>query len=296
MANRYSNLPYLVLTCLDGDSCTVFFEPWGSEHELGRDDVFTVYTSELSAGGVEVSYTARGISLMFSTDAPLTSLFEDRGEGGPFGVVQLVGVEEQSQSLDDVLAGVGGVAAVRGGEGNAELGRADDVPDPSAGGGQFPVDDRDRPAVAGDHVGGPDVRVGDDRAAARIRDLGRPGGVRARGPSLERVVDPAQQFAERRQEIITGDPRRERRQGHVAVDPAQYLATLLVLAAWADRYRRHSWEHLVQMGQQGVRGRGGRMPGPANRVADSHHLALVRVSAGQDDLIVDGVHFLAIRW
>ena len=72
MVDRYSNLPYLVLTCLDGDSCMVFFEPWGSEHELRRDDVFTVYTSELSAGGVEVSYTARGISLMFYTDVPLT--------------------------------------------------------------------------------------------------------------------------------------------------------------------------------------------------------------------------------
>jgi len=50
----------------------IYLEPWGTEYVLLRGDVFQVTSSAFSTGDVEVSYVARGISLTFTTDAPIT--------------------------------------------------------------------------------------------------------------------------------------------------------------------------------------------------------------------------------
>lgn len=66
-----SIVPSLQLTCLDGDQCSVYFEPWGTEYVLLRGDVFHVETEALASGDVEVSYVSDGISLAFSADVPI---------------------------------------------------------------------------------------------------------------------------------------------------------------------------------------------------------------------------------
>jgi hypothetical protein len=66
-----SIVPSLQLTCLEGDQCSVYLEPWGTEYVLLRGDVFHVQTEALATGDVEVSYVSGGISLAFYTDVPI---------------------------------------------------------------------------------------------------------------------------------------------------------------------------------------------------------------------------------
>ena len=60
--------PILLLTCLGAEQCTVYFEPWGSEHVLKRGDVFNIRSGALAKGQVEVSVVPNGISVCFSSD------------------------------------------------------------------------------------------------------------------------------------------------------------------------------------------------------------------------------------
>jgi hypothetical protein len=71
MSSVRTGAPSLKLTCLEGDQCSVYFEPWGTEYILLKGDVFYVQTEALAAGDVEVSYVNGGISLAFSTDVPI---------------------------------------------------------------------------------------------------------------------------------------------------------------------------------------------------------------------------------
>lgn len=64
-------LPSLTLTCLEGDWCSVYLEPWGTEYTLVKGDVFHVRTAALTTGDVEISYVSGGISLGFQTDDPV---------------------------------------------------------------------------------------------------------------------------------------------------------------------------------------------------------------------------------
>jgi len=64
--------PIIKLTCLAGNECMVYFEPWGTEYVLARGEVFEVSSAAFSTGDVEVSYLAGGISLAFSSDADVT--------------------------------------------------------------------------------------------------------------------------------------------------------------------------------------------------------------------------------
>jgi hypothetical protein len=50
----------------------VYFEPWGTEYVLSREDVFQVSSSAFSTGDVEVSYAIGGISIAFTSSAPIT--------------------------------------------------------------------------------------------------------------------------------------------------------------------------------------------------------------------------------
>ena len=64
--------PNICLTCIEGEQCMVYFEPWGTEYVLSRGDVFQVSSSAFSTGDVEVSYAKGGISIAFTSSAPIT--------------------------------------------------------------------------------------------------------------------------------------------------------------------------------------------------------------------------------
>ncbi|HWH25192.1 MAG TPA: hypothetical protein VNT53_00920 [Pseudolysinimonas sp.] len=64
--------PHLTLTCIDEAQCKVYFEPWGTEHVLERGTVMYVESAALLSGDVEVSYVTGGITLVFTSDAPVT--------------------------------------------------------------------------------------------------------------------------------------------------------------------------------------------------------------------------------
>ncbi len=62
-------MPSLIITCLEGDACQVYFEPYGSEHTLIRGDAFPVEPPPSMLEPVEVSYVAGGISVMVLSEA-----------------------------------------------------------------------------------------------------------------------------------------------------------------------------------------------------------------------------------
>ncbi len=64
----------LTLTCLTGRQCSVYFEPWGTEHILVTGDMFHVESPALASGDVEVSYVDGGIALTFTADVPVVVL------------------------------------------------------------------------------------------------------------------------------------------------------------------------------------------------------------------------------
>jgi len=63
-----SDRPSLILSCLDGDECIVYFEPWGSERSLKRGETLRVETDALVKAAVEVSLVPGGISVCVSSD------------------------------------------------------------------------------------------------------------------------------------------------------------------------------------------------------------------------------------
>lgn len=71
MSSISHRVPSLRLTCIEGDQCSVYVEPWGTEYILLRGDVFHVETEALASGDVEVSYVNGGISLGFYADVPI---------------------------------------------------------------------------------------------------------------------------------------------------------------------------------------------------------------------------------
>ena len=58
----------LQLSCFDGDECIVYFEPWGTEHVLTREDHFRIETDALAKGAVEISVVSGGISVCVSSE------------------------------------------------------------------------------------------------------------------------------------------------------------------------------------------------------------------------------------
>jgi hypothetical protein len=61
-------MPSFVISCREGDSCQVYFEPHGSQHTLVRGDAFLVQPPASALDPVEVSYVAGGISVMVMSD------------------------------------------------------------------------------------------------------------------------------------------------------------------------------------------------------------------------------------
>ena len=62
-------MPSLIITCLEGDACQVYFEPYGSENTAVRGDAFLVKPPASTLEPVEVSYVAGGISVMVLSKA-----------------------------------------------------------------------------------------------------------------------------------------------------------------------------------------------------------------------------------
>lgn len=71
MSSARTAVPSMKLTCIEGERCSVYLEPWGTEYILLQGDVFHVQTEAFASGDVEVSYVHGGISLAFSTDDPV---------------------------------------------------------------------------------------------------------------------------------------------------------------------------------------------------------------------------------
>lgn len=61
----------LTITCLDGEKCIIYFEPWGTEHILSVGEIMYVDSPAIASGHVEVAYTDGGIVLAFTVDAPV---------------------------------------------------------------------------------------------------------------------------------------------------------------------------------------------------------------------------------
>lgn len=75
-------IPELILTCIEGDECLVYFEPWGSEHILRKGDAFTVRTLAIATSNVEISFVKNGIIVGISSDAPI-SVTDNQGKELP---------------------------------------------------------------------------------------------------------------------------------------------------------------------------------------------------------------------
>jgi hypothetical protein len=58
----------LIITCLEGDACQVYFEPYGSEHTLVKGDEFLVEPPASMLEPVAVGYVAGGISVVISSE------------------------------------------------------------------------------------------------------------------------------------------------------------------------------------------------------------------------------------
>lgn len=71
MIGRSTTPPRIKVTCLDGEQCSLYIEPWGSEFTILRGDVLFVESEALLTGDVEVSYVAGGISIAFTADVPI---------------------------------------------------------------------------------------------------------------------------------------------------------------------------------------------------------------------------------
>jgi hypothetical protein len=67
-----SNSSTITLTCLNAEECTVYFEPWGSEHLLRQGDAFVVSSDAIAKGTVELSFVPGGLSVCFSSDDEVT--------------------------------------------------------------------------------------------------------------------------------------------------------------------------------------------------------------------------------
>lgn len=71
MVGRSATSPRIKVTCLDGEQCSLYIEPWGSEFTLVRGDVLFVESEAFLTGDVEVSYVAGGIAIAFAADVPI---------------------------------------------------------------------------------------------------------------------------------------------------------------------------------------------------------------------------------
>jgi hypothetical protein len=64
-------VPSVLLTCVSGERCSVFFEPWGTEHVLSTEDWFRVESEAFATGSVEIGYVRQGIVVGFTADQPV---------------------------------------------------------------------------------------------------------------------------------------------------------------------------------------------------------------------------------
>lgn len=68
----------LRLECLQEDSCSVIFEPYGAEHVLHRGDVFLVEISGPGSGEVFIWYGPGAVSVMPWEGGDFTSVTNRR--------------------------------------------------------------------------------------------------------------------------------------------------------------------------------------------------------------------------
>lgn len=72
MSSKPATGARVALTCLEGEQCTVYLEPWGATFLLRKGDVFYVESPALASGDVEIGNVNGGISLSFMVDVPVT--------------------------------------------------------------------------------------------------------------------------------------------------------------------------------------------------------------------------------
>lgn len=63
--------PRIKVTCLEGDQCALYIEPWGTEFTVLRGDVLFVESEAFLTGDAEVSFVSSGLSIAFTADVPI---------------------------------------------------------------------------------------------------------------------------------------------------------------------------------------------------------------------------------
>ncbi|NYJ02248.1 hypothetical protein HNR19_002946 [Nocardioides thalensis] len=63
--------PRIQVSCLDGEECKLFIEPWGAEFTVRRGAAVSVESHAFAIGAVDVCCVADGISIAFTTDVPI---------------------------------------------------------------------------------------------------------------------------------------------------------------------------------------------------------------------------------
>lgn len=78
MTSNNEHRPSIRLSCLSNEKCSIYFEPWATEHVLLKGDSIVVRSRAFSAGDVEASYVNGGIALTFTVDDDIEILHSSR--------------------------------------------------------------------------------------------------------------------------------------------------------------------------------------------------------------------------
>ena len=64
--------PRIQVTCLHGERCQLYVEPWGTEFTVRRGEALFIESTALVTGDVEVSYAPGGISIAITADVEVS--------------------------------------------------------------------------------------------------------------------------------------------------------------------------------------------------------------------------------
>ncbi|NYI99588.1 hypothetical protein HNR19_000287 [Nocardioides thalensis] len=78
MGLRSTPTPKLQVTCLDGEACILFLEPWGTEVEVRQGNGLTIESTAFLTGDVEIGFVPEGIMAVFTADVPI-SITDEHG-------------------------------------------------------------------------------------------------------------------------------------------------------------------------------------------------------------------------
>jgi hypothetical protein len=75
-----TEVPSILVTCINAADCTLIIEPWGTEYTINAGESITVSSHALSHGGCEVSYSPGRIVVGITTNDGVQLRHSSRGE------------------------------------------------------------------------------------------------------------------------------------------------------------------------------------------------------------------------